>query len=147
MARVMTAVLDSGGSRRWDYGGVTASVLCIAHCIATPLLAGFAPVLAATERQTHIGLTFGLFLLGLLAFVPAHRKHGRFRPVLTALLGFAMLVAATLVPEAVGSEFWETALTVTGGALLITAHLTNVHYCRRCRKCGSAPCRALVDNV
>lgn len=144
MASETTAVANAGGSRRWDYGGVTASVLCIVHCIAMPLLVGFAPVLAATEHETHIGLTAGLFLIGLLAFLPGYREHRRIRPVLIAVSGFAMLVSAALLPSGVTSEFWEPALTVTGGLLLITAHLGNVYYCRRCRSCGSTPCRALV---
>lgn len=131
------------GSRSWDYGGISASVLCIAHCIATPMLAGIAPVLAATERQTHLGLTAALFLVGLLAFLPGHRKHRRIRPTLTALLGFAMLVGAMLVPEGHSSAFWEAGLTVAGGALLITAHLTNVYYCRLCRICGEMSCRTM----
>lgn len=144
MASAITGVLDGGGSRRWDYGGVGASLLCIVHCVATPLFAGVAPVLAATEHETHIGLTVVLFLIGLLAFLPGSRKHGHFLPALTALLGFAMLVAATALPAGT-AEFWEAALTVTGGVSLITAHLMNVHYCRRCRSCGSAPCQALTD--
>ena len=145
MAGAITKVLNTSGSHRWDYGGVTVSMLCIAHCIAAPALVAWAPVLAATEHQTHIALSFGLFFLGLLAFLPAHRRHGRIGPALTAVLGFAMLVSTTLLPAGGASEFWETALTVAGGAFLITAHLTNVHYCRRCRRCGATPCLALAD--
>ena len=144
MTTISTSILTTGGSRAWDYSGVSASLLCIAHCIATPLLAGFAPVLAAAERQTHLGLTTVLFLIGLLAFVPTHRVHGRLRPALTAVLGFAMLVGAMLLTEGPWGETWETGLTVVGGALLITAHLSNIHYCRGCRTCGAEPCRTLA---
>lgn len=135
------------GSPSWDYSGISASVLCITHCIATPMLAGIAPVLAATERQTHLGLTAALFLVGVLAFLPGRRWHGRSRPALTALSGFAMLVGAMLLPEGSSSEFLELGLTVAGGALLITAHLTNVYYCRRCRMCGELPCRTMGRNT
>lgn len=143
MATISISMLSNPGVRAWDYGGVGTSMLCIAHCITMPLLAGIAPVLAAAERPTHLGLTSVLFLIGLLAFVPARRAHGRMWPALTALLGFAMLVGAVLLSAGPWSEIGETGLTVAGGALLITAHLTNIHYCRSCRTCGEEPCRAL----
>ena len=126
----------------WDRAGVIGSLVCIGHCVITPFLAAALPILAVTEKQTHIGLTVILMLFGLLAFVPGYRRHSKPHMSLLAVTAFAMLVTAAFIPEGIASESMETGLTVAGGLLLITAHLTNVYYCRRCPVCADDPCRA-----
>lgn len=126
----------------WDRAGVIGSLVCIAHCVITPFLAAALPVLAVTEKQTHIGLTVILMLFGLLAFVPGYRRHSKPHISLLAVAAFAMLVIVAFIPEGIASESMETGLTVAGGVLLIAAHLTNVHYCRRCPRCADNPCKA-----
>lgn len=123
----------------WDRAGVVGSFVCVSHCIATPFLAATLPILAVTEKATHIGLTVVLMLIGLLAFLPGYRLHSKPQLALVAAIGFAMLVLAVLIPEALASEALETGLTVVGGLLLITAHLSNTYYCRRCRICFERP--------
>lgn len=126
----------------WDRAGVAGSVLCIAHCILTPFLAAVLPILAATEKGTHIGLTLGLMLVGALAFLSGYRRHRKRHLALVAGSGFAMLCLAAFAPEGMASEEVETALTVTGGMCLVFAHLRNAYYCRRCRVCAEDPCCA-----
>jgi hypothetical protein len=135
-----SARIELPQSTRWDRAGIIGSLLCIGHCIATPFLAALLPVLAVTEKGTHIGFTAALMLIGLLAFIPGYRQHSRPGMALVALAGFAMLAFAAFIPEGLASEALETGLTVAGGALLITAHLTNAYYCRRCRVCAEEPC-------
>ena len=50
-----SARIELPQSTRWDRVGVIGSLLCIGHCIATPFLAALLPVLAVTEKGTHIG--------------------------------------------------------------------------------------------
>lgn len=48
-----SATRDLGGKSIWDRAGMTASALCVAHCLASPLVATALPVIAATEGATH----------------------------------------------------------------------------------------------
>ena len=137
-----TSVLNSGRVGVWDKAGMATSMLCILHCILTPLLAASLPILAATEQSTHIGLTLALMTIGLLAFIPGYRKHGRRSMVLLGVIGFALLCTAVILPEGIPSEAVETALTMMGGACLIVAHMSNLYYCKTCSVCGERPCRA-----
>lgn len=124
----------------WDRAGIAGSLLCIAHCIATPLLAAALPVLAVYEKGTHISLTIALMCIGLLAFLPGYRHHNKPHMALVAAIGFAMLVLAVFIPERLASEMLETGLTVVGGMLLVSAHVSNAYFCRRCCVCTDQPC-------
>jgi hypothetical protein len=129
-------------SSRWDKTGIAASTLCIVHCILTPFLAAALPIIAATERSTHIGLTIILMAIGSVAFVPGYRKHGRRSMVYMGMLGFMMLCAAVLLPENLASETIETLLTVIGGGFVIIAHLSNMYFCLNCSICRENPCQS-----
>ena len=124
----------------WDRAGIAGSLVCIAHCIATPFLAAGLPILAVYEKGTHIGLTVALMLIGLLAFLPGYRNHNKPYMALVAAIGFAMLVLAVFIPETSASEMLETGLTVAGGILLISAHLSNAYFCRHCCVCADRSC-------
>lgn len=129
---------------RWDLRGMALSALCIAHCLASPLLFGVLPVLALAESRIHYGLMAALFVIGLLAFVPGRRRHGSLLPVLMALAGFAMLGGLVPLPVFAHGESGESLSTIAGGAMLIAAHVANIQYCRRCRFCHGEPCRPFV---
>jgi len=127
-------------ARPWDLAGIGASLLCILHCVATPLLVVALPALEVLERQTHAVFALSILCIGSLAFVPGYRRHRRWRVVLLGLAGFGMLSAGVLVPEGAMSETAEVAVTVLGGATLITAHLRNAYFCLLCRTCRREPC-------
>lgn len=143
-------ILDTTLSRTspWDLAGIGASLLCILHCVATPMVVVVLPALEVLERQTHAVFALSILCIGLLAFVPGYRRHRRWQVVILGLAGFGMLSAGVLVPEGAMSETAEVAVTVLGGAMLITAHLRNAYFCLRCRTCGREPCvAALADTA
>lgn len=123
----------------WDLAGVGASLLCILHCVVTPLLVVALPALEIFERQTHAAFALGILAIGLLAFVPGYRRHRQWSVVLMGLIGFGMLSAGVFVPEGIMSETFEIVLTVLGGLTLITAHLRNAYFCRSCQACEDEP--------
>jgi hypothetical protein len=131
-----------------DRVGILGSMLCIIHCIATPFLVAALPILAVTESQTHIALAVVLLLIGFIAFLPGYRVHGKPYMAMVAAVGFALILTAAFLPETLpsflggtlSSETLETGLTVSGGMLLISAHLSNAYYCRSCRICAEDPC-------
>lgn len=115
--------------RSWDGAGATASVLCIAHCIGTPLLAASLPMLATTERVTHMGLTVLLLIIGAVAFIPGLRRHGKSYVLLLGAAALALISSAAFIPEGAVTEAVEASLTIAGGAVLICAHLMNACFC------------------
>ena len=124
--------------RAWDRVGIGISLACVAHCLATPMVIVFLPVIELMERQTHAAFALSILAAGLLAFIPGYRDHGRPGVILLACAGFAMIATGAGAPEGLVDETVEAGLTVLGGITLITAHLRNAYFCRLCRVCQQA---------
>ena len=119
---------------RWDDVGQFFSALCLAHCVALPVVLGLLPAAAAEfleGESVHRGLLGFVVVSSVAAFVPGYRRHRR-----AAVVGFAaaalglLFAAAFLVPEE--AEALETGLTLAGGALMAVAHARNRTLCRQC---------------
>lgn len=118
----------------WDHLGMTASSLCIAHCVATPVLL---PLMMAqglgfiADENLHRALVFVIMVIATLAFIPGYRKHGRSMIFGLVVVGLASLMCSLI------SETWEAAFTVFGGGMLVAAHWLNRSFCRLCSVCQS----------
>ena len=128
---------------RWDSLGVTASLLCITHCLALPVIAVVLPTLALAEIATHRVLVLLVFLMGILAFVSGYKRHRKRGVWIGCVLGVGMLLTAVLLPEQLVSEALETVLTVAGGAVMVVSHVANARFCRVCLNCGEGGCGAV----
>jgi hypothetical protein len=124
----------------WDLAGISASTLCVVHCLATPLLVVFVPVLEAVEKQTHAVFALAILAIGLLAFLPGYRRHRHWQLVIMAIVGFILISLGVTAPHGMLSESAEVVATVAGGILLVAAHVTNAYFCRYCRHCGEDGC-------
>lgn len=121
-----------------DAMGVLVSVLCLAHCLLLPLLVNALSVAGIgfiASETTHRALVLVLLAVGLLAFIPGYRLHGKLKVVLLAALGLLTLSFAAFMAADQWGERAETWLTVLASAALITAHLKNLSYCRLCLVC------------
>lgn len=118
-----------------DQVGVVASSVCAVHCAAGAILmgaSGAAPILQ--DRRVELlfaGLAIGIAIAALLR---AHRRHGSGKPGLVGALGIVALGIARLAP--IQMEVLETAISISGGALLAVAHLLNLRELR----CASTCC-------
>lgn len=118
-----------------DYAGMAASALCLAHCLAMPLVVAAFPLLGlggGDHHAVHDALLAAVTLPVLLALVPGYLAH---REPAALLLGTAGLAAFLLAIFVVGPRFGElaeTALAVSSSVLLIAAHLRNHRFCRQC---------------
>ncbi len=130
-----------------DATGVCASLLCVLHCLGTPLLITVLPVLAATESETHRVFAVVILLLGLLAFVPGYRKHRNKSIPAAGAAGVTMIIAAAVLPEMESGEIIETLMVVAGGLTLIGAHLHNAYWCKNCRSCNENSCSLINQQV
>ncbi len=135
---IMSQIVDRPDIR--DVAGISASLLCVLHCLAAPFLITVLPVLAATEHETHSVFAALIVLIGMLALVPGYCKHKKKAIPAAGAVGVAAIIAAAILPEMEGGETIETLMVVAGGFMLIGAHLRNAYWCRFCRVCGKKPC-------
>ena len=114
-----------------DYVGMTASALCLVHCLGTPLLLSLFPVLGLGERDDAFH-RYMVVLVTLPVLIPGFFAHRRWQVLALGGFGLACFIAAVLV---IGSRYGEVAemvLAVIGGAHLFAAHLKNQSFCRSC---------------
>lgn len=119
-----------------DRIAIGASMLCLIHCLALPLLIALLPAVAlfaAIPESFHVWM----FLLAVPTSIAALRlgfpKHRRLAPLKLAgaglvLLGFGAIADITDVAE--------TVVTIAGGVSLVLGHLLNG---RRLRCPGKRP--------
>lgn len=122
----------------WYRIGVSASGLCVAHCLMLPASAIFVPGLGLgflAQDITHQILAVLLMGAGVGAFMPGYRRHGRLWVLVLALLSGVILAFAAFAAGEMVGEIWETLFTLAASAMLIGAHLKNLSLCRLCAVC------------
>jgi hypothetical protein len=118
--------------------GISASSLCVAHCLMLPLSVIFLPGLGLgflAQEITHQILALLLMRTGVCAFIPGYRRHGRLWVLAVALLSWAILAFAAFAAGEMVGELWETLFTLSASAMLIGAHLKNLSFCRLYELC------------
>ncbi len=139
-----------------DRLGVCLSVLCMAHCLLTPVVLALVP-LGTALGFWHTGFHQVFLLLvpsiAALAFIPGWRLHRDSRVWVFSAIGFVFLLAGSQVGLVAG--FWqaphvhqadmglhdlqwapllvELLLTSVGGYFFIRAHLLNRKLCACCK--------------
>ena len=110
----------------WDRLGISTSVVCILHCLLTPVLVMFVPVLghAFAETWFHAGVIAVVVPVAAWALWTGYRAHCRRRVLWFGAAGIILVVAAVL------REDLETPLMITAGLLLSAAHYFNLKVCR-----------------
>ncbi len=118
---------------RIDRVGVLASGACAAHCALSALLPGALSAVGLTlllGHEAEWALTLAAVAFAGAALVIGWRRH---RSILAAgglALGIAGLIAARFVEEA-GNHGSGLTLALTGGAVLVAAHIANIRAARR----------------
>jgi hypothetical protein len=109
-------------SRLIDLGAAGLSGLCLVHCLALPLLAGFLPLAGALSDKHLIHQMMALTAVPLSLFAVILRpKTGRERAFFPLVLsGLGLLLMGAFI-EAV--EEYERLLTVTGAVLIAAGHI------------------------
>lgn len=117
-----------------DYFGMTASTLCLLHCLGAPLLLSLLPWLGLVQQSEvfHWIMVVLVTLPVLLALIPGFVAHRRWLVLVLGGFGLACFIAALLVIGPSYGETAETMLAVIGGAHLFAAHFKNRVFCRSC---------------
>ena len=123
---------------RLDRWGMVVSGACIVHCLALPLASALLPFVAVAlphEEWVH-PLLLGLALpVTGFALLRGYRRHRRRRPLFLGSLGLALIASAIVIH----TQPSEAILSVSGGLLVVCAHLMNW---RRHRPNGSGRIRS-----
>lgn len=109
-----------------DLLGALTSALCICHCLLTPILIGFGVTGLLADSLTaewlHLALLGPILLLLLTSLPSAHCRHGNALPLSLAITGISLLVTSLFIHGKI-----ELLLSLSGGLLMIAAHLLNRH--------------------
>ncbi len=125
----MIKVQNTAGHGNADYVGITGSILCIIHCIVTPILAVSSSLLFKDSLLEGMHLLGYIFILinGVAVYYATRHSHSA---RLNQFLWVAFSIfAASIVLEEVSEVFHYTGYL--GSFLLIVGHSLNLYICRR----------------
>lgn len=133
MANGIQATKTGGSSIDWlDRAALVASVACMVHCLALPLVIAALPalssVLAVPESFHRWILAFAVPAAGI-ALVQGRSRHGERYPLWLGAAGLALIATGALWLDEGGAE---TAATVGGSLSLAWAHIANWRLRRAC---------------
>lgn len=110
-----------------------ASALCLAHCLALPILLALIPALSSAlsiPESIHLWLLAAAIPMAGAALLQGRAVHGGVAPLLFGIGGLLLMAAGALIW---GESAAETPLTVAGSSILAVAHVFNW---RRRHRCG-----------
>ncbi len=110
-----------------DMAGMTASTLCLIHCLAMPVIIALIPTFAAQLFESewfHVVLAFAVLAFCLLAFIPGYSRHHDKRLIWIGVVGLSFVFFATFVAR-YWSEQAEIGLVTVGNLVLVAGHLLN----------------------
>ncbi len=114
-------------SHKADYVGITGSVLCLIHCLITPILLVTSTLLKdEIVRTSYLSLDYVFIVVNIIAVYSAtrHAPTG----IRTSLWGFLAFFAVCIILEDVSPVFEYAAYVASLG--LVGSHLYNIWYCR-----------------
>ena len=103
-----------------DVAAISLSGLCLAHCLALPLIASLLPLAGAGAEAPWVHWAFALTAAPVSIWTLTRRP--RAWALGLGLLGLAFLFAGA---AAIPSHDAETLVTVIGGVILAGAHVLN----------------------
>lgn len=108
-----------------DALAISASTLCLIHCLVLPVLIAFLPAIA---EWADLGEVFHIVMLALavplssLTLFGGWRRHGVVFLMIAGAVGLLLLMLGL----AFEGQGMGTALTVAGGLVLTVAHVANL---------------------
>ena len=117
-----------------DKIAISLSVLCVIHCLATPMLIVFLPSVASVWMESellHMWMVVAVLPTSVLALTLGCKKHRNLKVVVGGIVGLACLLVA-VASEVLGfGEVFEKSLTLLGATLISIAHYFNYRLCQQ----------------
>jgi hypothetical protein len=111
---------------KWFDGvAVSASALCLVHCLGLPLLIAALPAIANRidpGEGFHLAVLLFAIPTSAFALVEGWRRHRGVTPLFVGGAGLALMAAGLMFENMVAVE---TGVTVAGSLLLAGAHIAN----------------------
>lgn len=119
-----------------DYCGMTASAICLVHCIGAPLLLLLfpAPGLGEDDDFLHRIMAILVIIPALFAILPGFMMHRHWSILVTGSAGLTCFIASVLFIGPRYGEMAELVFATIGGILLFLTHYRNHRCCRQCIK-------------
>lgn len=118
----------------WDRIGISTSILCVVHCLATPVLVIFLPLAGSSLahdwfHEIIIAIVVPVALWALWNGYRIHRHNS-----MLWYAGFGFLFIAMSVALGHDHDLIEKAFMIAAGLLLGYAHFLNLRARRACRQ-------------
>jgi len=114
--------------RMADLCAVSSSGLCMIHCLATPVLLIFLPVLGASvlsDEGFHSAILWFILPTSFAALTLGCWRHKDRYVAVLCTIGLAVIVVAARYGDALFGEMGERILTTAGSVFLICGHFRN----------------------
>lgn len=124
----MSEPKDSSPPGWLDGFAVATSALCLAHCLALPVVAAALPAIGAlgSNELVHWLLLAVALPVSLWALTPA--RGGAIRPLAIGAAGLTLMIAGVAIFPATPAERW---LSIAGAMVVASAHILRWSRARR----------------
>lgn len=133
-----------------DKVGMLLSGLCVIHCIATPFLIMFSPMVAHffDSKWSHLGIFLFIVPVAYFTFWRFYKNHRNKKPMILGTIGILLLCLALLSPGhgwEIGGEhfhshnqehfhYLDTIINIVGSIILMSGHWLNIKIHRDSRE-------------
>lgn len=117
----------------FDSCAVGISAVCALHCLALPVVLIAFPLLGTTvlaDELFHAMLLWVILPSSLIAIILARRRHPDSAVVALVGAGALVLIAGAFWAHDNAAPWVDTAMSLTGGALVAAGHIRNFRLCR-----------------
>jgi hypothetical protein len=114
----------------WDRIGISASLLCVVHCLFTPLLVLFMPIAGEffSHETFHVIIAVIVFPVAVWALWNGYQQHHKRSVLYFGAAGITLMIFGMILGEF--DRRFEYAGMISAGLLLAWAHYTNLRSCR-----------------
>ena len=112
---------------------ISASLLCILHCLLMPFLLILVPIISSTfvaDEEFHFVLVVLVLPLSIIALFLGCTRHKDHVVIILGALGLSSLVLVALFGHDLLGEIGEKVATVISGSILAAGHVRNFKLCR-----------------
>lgn len=116
-----------------DRLGISLSAVCLAHCLAIPVLLTLLPMTQLgwlSEELFHDILLTVILPTSVIALGLGCHRHRQWQILLLGFVGLGLLTSLAVMPHDSLSLMTERAITVVAGCLLVIAHYMNFNRCQ-----------------
>src|SRR5262245_36022690 len=115
----------------WDRIGISASILCVVHCLLTPFAIVLLPFFAdyITRDTFHRVIVWVVIPVAVWALWNVYQLHKQIRVIFLGVFGVTLLLIGMFATE--HASINEMLFMVAAGLCIASAHIFNLRACRK----------------